>query len=113
MRRRATPTHASSCRPSSGPRPGRPREWRRPRSRRRRPTPRRRLPCEARRRRLASAAVLLDEALLLQPRGRDDLAVRLIDGYLLVHVVQLWLGQLRADRVQEPGDRAVVLREEV
>src|SRR5712691_250062 len=108
MRRRATPTRARSYRPSSDPRPGRRCVTRRPRSRRPFPTPRRRLRCEARRR-AWSRAWLLDEALLLQPRGRDVLAVLLIDGDLLVHIVQLRLGQLRADRVQEPLDRAVVL----
>src|SRR5207245_1233751 len=105
---RATPTRARSYRPNSGPRPGRLRVARRPRSRQPFPTPRRRLRCEARRR-ARSSACLLDEALLLQPRGRDVLAVLLIDGDLLVHVVQLGLGQLGADRAQEPLERAVVL----
>src|SRR5258705_5241879 len=109
MRRREIPMGASSCRPSSDPRPGRLRGARTLRSRRCRPMPRRRLRCGARRRGVASAAVLLDESLFLQPRGRDRFAVSLVDGDLLVHVVQLALRELRADRVQETLDRAVVL----
>src|SRR5437762_3161608 len=111
MRRPAIPTRARSCRPSSDPRPGRRHVRRRPRSLRRRPTTRRRLRCGARRR-AGSTAWLLDEALLLEPRGRDSLAVSLVDGDLLVHVVQLALRELRADRVQETLDRAVVLLKE-
>src|SRR5438105_12985964 len=66
----------------------------------------------ARRRGSASAARLLDEALLLEPRGRHVLVVLLVDGHLLVHVVQLALGELRADLVGQPLERAVVLLQE-
>src|SRR6267143_2437805 len=111
MRRRATPRDATPCRPSSGPRPRRRHVRRRPRSPRRRPTPRRRLRSGARRR-AESSAWLLDEALLLQPCGGDDFAVGFVDGHLLVHVVELALRELRADRVQESLDRAVVLLKE-
>src|SRR5439155_2525331 len=57
------------------------------------------------------SAWLLDEALLLQPCGRDHLAVCLVDRDLLVHVVELGLRELRADRIQEPLECAVVLLE--
>src|SRR5438876_5280285 len=110
--RRETSTRASSRRPSSGSRADRPRVARIPRSRYR-PTQRRRLPIGARRRAIANGAVLLDQSLLLQPRRRDVLVVLLIDGHLLVHVVELRLGQLRADGVQELLQRPVVLRDEV
>src|SRR6185437_13402070 len=104
-------TRARTYRPNSDPRPGRLRGWRTLRSRRNRPTPRRRLRCGARRRARSSAS-LLDEALLLEPRARDGFAVGLVDRNLLVHVIELALGQLRADRVQESLDRAVILLKE-
>src|SRR5205814_609551 len=44
-----------------------------------------------------------------RPRGRDAFAVLLIHRHLLVHVVQLALRELRADRVQQALERAVVL----
>src|SRR5207249_10281685 len=68
--------------------------------------------CGARRRGSASAARLLDEALLLEPRGRHVLVVLFVDGHLLVHVVQLALGELPADRFEQPLERAVVLLRE-
>src|SRR5438046_9234131 len=104
---RVLPIRASAPRPSSGP------TRRSRRGARRSPSPRdpttRRLPQSGAIRRGKSSAPLLDEALLLQPGGRDVLAVLLIHRHLLVHVVQLALRELRADRVQQALERAVVL----
>src|SRR5207247_7307182 len=104
---RGIPIRASAPRPSSGP------TARRRRGARRSPSPRdpttRRLPQSGAIRRGKSSAPLLDEALLLQPGGRDVFAVLLIHRHLLVHVVQLALRELRADRVQQALERAVVL----